>query len=323
MSELSFTQTSVEFLRIKHQSRAEVQDHTQHGHSSQDADIKYKETPSEEPGSVGPCSKSSSVDGFSTDCDTGTDTVLRKLRTELEEERDKSHRIYAELAKERENRQHVQYLLEEEKKGREEERKERQTQLQDLQSQLVQVQTQCLEVQQYKDEKEKLNREVQDLRKRLQEKDEAERRFSEEVATSALRLQSLEEEKQTQEEEMRRLKEEHREEVERIKQLLEEREKELEYREEEVMSLKASKNRQNQVRAGFSCDDSIGIDEPNVESGPDQDSLNELLSGDVDILMERYLSSVHPAHSQSSVANESFEQRSLLDNSANYRSEKG
>ncbi|XP_076013417.1 pericentrin isoform X2 [Genypterus blacodes] len=310
-------QTSVEFLRIKHQSRAEVhnalQDHTQPGHSSQDADIKHKEAPSKEPGSVGPCSNSSSLDDFSNDGDTEMDAVLLKLRAELEEERDKSHCVCAELAKERKSHQHVISLLEEEKKGREEERKERQTQLQDLQSQLVQVQNQCLEVQQYKDEKEKLNREVQDLRERLQvERDEADRRFSEEAATSALHLRSLEDEKRIQEEEMRSLKEEHREEVERIKQLLEEREKELEYREEEVMSLKASKNRQNQARAGISCDDSIGMDEPDLECGPDQDSLND------DNLMERYLSSAHPGHSQSSVANESFEQHSVLDNTANY-----
>ncbi|KAF7667502.1 hypothetical protein LDENG_00056390 [Lucifuga dentata] len=314
-------QTSVEFLRIKQQSGVDVCNAPQHqlqpGHSSQDTDINHKEAPSGEPDGIGPGCKSPSVKGFSTEA-LQTETVLQKLRAELQEERKNSQILCAELVKERESHQHVLALLEKAKKGREEERNEREAQLQDLQSQLIQVQTQCLEMQQHKDEKEKLNKEVQDLRKRLQEeKAEAERRFAEEVTTSTLRLQSLEEEKQTQEEEMRRLKEEYREEVERIKQLLEEKEKELEYREEEVLGLKASKNKQNQARLGFSSEEKTSGDETNLESGPNQVSMNGSVSADVDILMERYFSSAQPANSQSSVANESFEQRSLLENSAN------
>lgn len=219
-----------------------------------------------------------------------------------------------------EKHQHVLSLLEKEKMGREEEQKEREAQLQGLQTQLSLVQSQCLEMQQYKEEKEKLNREVLQLRKRLQEEEDAERRFSEEVASSALRLQSLEDERSRQEEEMQRLKEEHKEEVERVRQLLEEREKELKFREEEVIGLKASKNRQNQAKAGFSCDERFSIDEANLENGPDQDSMNVSIPGDT--LMERYLSSAPHAHSQSSVVNESFEHCSQLDISADYRLEK-
>ncbi|XP_070776144.1 pericentrin [Enoplosus armatus] len=309
-------QTSVEFLRIKSQSGAEVlnthRQQDQHGHCSQDADINHKEAPS---GSADPGSQSS-VEGFSTDNDCEMDTVLHKLRAELEEERENSQRLCAELAEEMEKHQHVRSVLETEKRGREEERKEREAQLQDLQTQLSLVQTQCLEMQQYKEEKEKLNREVLELRRRLQEEEDAERRFSEEVSSSALRLQSLEEERRRQEEEMRRLKEEHREEVERVRQLLEEREKELKFREEEVIGLKASKNRQNQAKAGFSCDERFSIDEANLESGPDQDSMNVSVPGD--ILMERYLSSAPVAHSHSSVVNESFEHCSQLDISADF-----
>ncbi|XP_076604354.1 pericentrin isoform X2 [Chaetodon auriga] len=310
-------QTSVEFLRIKSQSGAEVlntqQQQHQHGHCSKAADISHKEVPSGESGSAGPGSESS-VEVFSTDSEV--DTILHKLRAELEEERENSQRICAELAEEMEKHQHVLSLLEEEKKSREEERKEREAQLQDLQTQLSSVQTRCLEMEQYKAEKEKLNREVLELRKRLQEEEDVERRCSEEVARSALCVQSLKEEKRRQEEEVQRLKDEHREEVERVRQLLEEREKELKFREEEVMGLKASKNRQNQAKAGFSYDERFNVDEDNVDSGPDQDAMNVSVPGD--ILMERYLSSAPLAHSQSSVVNESFEHCSQLDISADY-----
>lgn len=313
---MSSTQTSVEFLRIKSQSGAEVhnnqQQQHQHGHCSQAADISHKEVPSGESGSAGPGSESS-VEGFSTDSET--DTILRKLRAELEEERENSQRICAELAEEIEKHQHVLSLLEEEKKGREEEGKEREAQLQDLQTKLSLAQTQCLEMEQYKAEKEKLNTEVLELRKMLQDEENVERRFSEEVASSAFCLQSLEEERRRQEEEVQRLKEEHREEVERVRQLLVEREKELKFREEEVIGLKASKNRQNQAKAGFSCDERFNIDEDNLDCGPDQDAMN--VSGDV--LMERYLSSAPLAHTQSSVVNESFDRCSQLDISADYR----
>ncbi|XP_034713635.1 pericentrin isoform X3 [Etheostoma cragini] len=304
-------QTSAEFLRIKSQSGAEVlntrQQH-QHDPCSQDADLGHKEAPSGELGSAGPGSQSC-VERFSIGTDSETD-VVRKLRAELEEERENSQRICAELVKEMEKHQHVLSLLEEEKKGREEEQKQRDAQLQDLQTQFSLVQTQCLEMQQYKEEKEMLNREVLELRKRLQEEeDDVKRRFSEELASSALRLQR-------RDEEMHRLREEHREEVERVRQLLEERERELKFREEEVIGLKASKNRQNQAKAGFSCDEKISIGEATLESGPDEDSMNVSIPGD--ILMERYLSSAPRAHSPSSVVNESLEHCSQLDISADY-----
>ncbi|KAK1894257.1 Pericentrin, partial [Dissostichus eleginoides] len=293
-------QTSVEFLRIKSQSGAEVLNtRQQHGRCSQGADLNHKEAPS---GSAAP-ETISCVEGFSTE----TDTALEKLRVELEEERMNSQRIYAELALEMEKHQHVLSLLEKEKNSREEEQKEKEEQLQDLQMQFSLVQTQCLEMQQYKEEKEKLNREVLELRKRLKEEPDAERRLGEEVASSALRLQR-------QEEEMLRLKEEHREEVEGVRQLLEEREKELKFREEEVLGLKASKNRQNKAKAGFSFDEKVNIDEADLETGPVENSMNV----SVDILMERYMSSDRPAHSQSSVASDSLERCGQLDISADY-----
>ncbi|XP_036981473.1 pericentrin isoform X2 [Acanthopagrus latus] len=300
-------QTSVEFLRIKSQSGVEVHDTHQHGDWFQDADNRVNEAPSGETGVAGSCSESST--------DIETDSVLHKLRAELEEERQKSQRICAELVEEMEKHQHTLSLLEKEKKGMEEERKEREAQMQDLQTQLSSVQSQCLEMQQYKAEKEKLNREVVELRNRLQEGEDAGRRFNEEVASSALHLQSLEEERQRQEEEIQKLKEEHKEEVERVRQLLEEKEKQLKVREEEVMGLKSSKNRQNQAKASLSSDEK-STDEASRENGPDHDSMNVSTSGD--ILMERYLSSAPLARSQSSVVNESFEHCSQLDISADY-----
>ncbi|KAM8737047.1 pericentrin isoform 2-T2 [Acanthopagrus schlegelii] len=300
-------QTSVEFLRIKSQSGVEVHDAHQHGDWFQDADNRVNEAPSGEKGVAGSGSESST--------DIETDSVLHKLRAELEEERQKSQRICAELAEEMEKYQHALSLLEKEKKGMEEERKEREAQMQDLQTQLSSVQSQCLEMQQYKAEKEKLNREVVELRNRLQEGEDAGRRFNEEVASSALHLQSLEAERRRQEEEIQKLKEEHKEEVERVRQLLEEKEKQLKVREEEVMGLKASKNRQNQAKASLSSDEK-STDEASRENGPDHDSMNVSTSGD--ILMERYLSSAPLARSQSSVVNESFEHCSQLDISADY-----
>ncbi|KAM6912231.1 pericentrin [Xenentodon cancila] len=309
-------QTSVEFLRLKDLPGAEFLNNRQHHHGQpfKNPNISHKEVLSEESGNASPDSQPD-PEGFSTDGDTEPDAVLHKLRTELEEERKKSQRICAELAEEMEKNQHVLSLLEKERQRSKEEQEERVAQVQNLQTQLKQLQTQCLEMQQYKEEKENLNREVLELRKRLQEEEDAERIFNEDVSSSALHLQSLEEERQRQEEEMKKLKEEHREEVERVRQLLDERERELKKREEEVEGLKASKNRQNQAKAG-SCSEKTSIDEANLESGPDQGSMNISIAGD--ILMERYLSSAPLAHSQSSLAQESFERCSQLDISANY-----
>lgn len=297
-------QTSVEFKRIKGQSGAEAIDVVEHHHtlSSQATNINHEEATSKGPGKGSPVRSS-------TDGDTETDTVLHKLMTALEEERTNSQRMRVELAKEMEQNQHVLLLLEREKHDREVERKAKDAQIQKLQTHLSQVQTQCLEIQQFKEEKERLNQEVLELRNQLQEGGDAERRRSEDVASSALRLQALEEEKLRQEEEMRKLKVE----VEHVRQRLDESEKELKRREEEVEGLKASKNRQNQAKAGFSPDRMSG-DEAVCEGGLDQGNLNSSLP--VNILMERYLSSA--PRSQSSV-NESFEQCSQLNVSADCR----
>ncbi|XP_058471141.1 pericentrin [Solea solea] len=309
-------QTSAEFLRIKCQSEGEVHTHRQqlkHGHHSQDRDLGYQETLSEESGNEGPASQSN-VEGFNTDSDLETDAVLHKLRAELKEEREKSQRLSAELRQELEKHQHVLSVLEKEKKDLEEDGREKVAQLQDLQTQLSQVQSQCHEIQQYKEEKEKLNREVLELRERLQEEEDAERRLTEEVVTSALRLQSLEEDRRTQEDEMQRLKEENKQEVERVRQLLDEREKELMSREEEVMRLKASKNRQNQAKAALSCSDNISVDEVILGNGPNQDTMN--VSIPRDLMMEKYLSSVPLARAHSSLVSDDFDHCSQLDISA-------
>ncbi|CAN9502418.1 unnamed protein product [Ophioblennius macclurei] len=289
-------QTSEGFQRIKSQSGAEVQ--SQHGLSSQDASTNHKDALPEGSRSTSPDSLSGAESVPEADC------VLHKLRVELEEERKNSRRIFAELTEAIEKNQHVLTLLEKEKQGREEERKEREEQLQSLQIELSQTQSQCLTMQQYKEEKEKLNEEVLELRKRLQEEQDAMSKFCEEVSSTA---QSLEEARRMQEEEVTRLKEEHRAEVERVKQLLDEREMELKFREEEVVSLKASKNKQNQAKAAFGPDETISAEE-------DQDGLNASIPGD--LLMERYLSSVPIAQSQSSVGNESFEHADQLEISA-------
>ncbi|XP_068194522.1 pericentrin [Antennarius striatus] len=308
-------QTSVEFLRIKSQSGSEVpnahQQLYQHGLCTQEGAISHKEGVSVESDSERPGSELS-VDGISTDSDV--EFFLQKLRAELEEEREKCQCISTELAEEMEKHQHVLCLLEKEKKSREEEREEREARLQDLQTHLSSLQSQCLELQKYKEEKENLNRQVVELKRRLQEEENAARRFSEEMAISALRLQSLEEESQRQTKEMQRLKEEHGKEVERVRKELEEKEKEFKYRKEEETGMKASKDHWNQTKADVSCDEQNNIDEANLESGLDQSSGNLSISGD--ILMERYLSSVPLAHSQFSEVPESLEHCNQLDISA-------
>ncbi|XP_047200841.1 pericentrin isoform X3 [Girardinichthys multiradiatus] len=304
-------QTSVEFLRIKGHSGAEafgvVEHH--HGLSSQATNIKHNEATPEGPGNASHGSQQS-PEGFSTDSDTETDTVLHKLMFELEEERKKNQRISAELAKEMERNLHVLSLLEEVKQGREEERKEREAQLQDLQTQLSQVQTQCLTMQQYKEEKEKLNREVLELRKVLQEEEDSERRSNLGTASSVFSPQTREEENKRLKDEMKRLKEE----VEHVMQLLDKSERQLKQREKEVEGLKAFKNQENHAKAVFTAE-GINTEEANQESGPD-DNGNLDTSGQGDILMARYLTSFPAAYSQSSVVNESFKQPSQLDVSA-------
>ncbi|MED6286560.1 hypothetical protein CHARACLAT_007257 [Characodon lateralis] len=301
-------QTSVEFLRIKGHSGAEafgvVEHH--HGLSSQATNIKHNEATPRGSGNASHGSQQS-PEGFSTDSDTETDTVLHKLMFELEEERKKNQRISAELAKEIERNLHVLSLLEEVKQGREEERKEREAQLQDLQTQLSQVQTQCLTMQQYKEEKEKLNREVLELRKVLQEEEDSERRSNLGTASSVFSPQTREEENKRLEDEMKRLKEE----VEHVMQLLDKSERQLKQREKEVEGLKAFKNQENHAKAVFTAE-GINTEEANLESGPD-DNENLDTSGQGDILMVRYLTSFPAAYSQSSVVNESFKQPSQLD----------
>ncbi|XP_029972288.1 pericentrin isoform X2 [Salarias fasciatus] len=295
-------QTSEGFQRLKSQTGAEVQ--PQLGLSSQDASTNHKDSLPEGAGSASPVSQSGAGSVV-----TEADSVLHTLRAELEEERKNSQRIFAQLAEEMEKNQHVLSLLEKEKQGREEERKEREEELQSLQTELSQIQNQCLAMQQCKEEKEKLNKEVLELRRRLQEEQDSISKFSEEALSAASRAMS-------HEEEVMRLKEEHRAEVQRVRQLLDEREMELKFREEEVISLKASKNKQNQATAGFGFDGTIGVEEANRQSEPDQDDIEASIPGDV--LMERYFSSVPIAQSQSSVGNASFEHGSQLDVSAEH-----
>lgn len=221
--------------------------------------------------------------------------------TELEEERKNSRRLSAELAEELERNQHVLSLLE----GEKQEREEREAQLQKLQ-------TQCLVMQQYKEEKENLNREVLELRKKLQEEQDSERRCDSETGSSAFSPQNLEEERRRQENEMKRLKEE----VEHVRHLLDRSERQLKQREKEVEGLKALKNLENHAKAAITAE-GVDLEEASLDSGPDNGVLDTSAQGDM--LMERYLCSVPVAHSQSSVLNESFEQPSQLDISADCR----
>ncbi|XP_023807688.1 A-kinase anchor protein 9-like isoform X2 [Oryzias latipes] len=309
-------QTSVEFQRIKVQSGAEVSSVSQHHHSLPSQDLKNNlvEEQTEDPTheSSGSCAV---PEGFNLDGDSEIDTILHKLRFELEEEKKKNQRINSELAEEIEKKHHVLLLLEKEKQGREEEPRENEATLQNLQTQLSQVQTQCLAVQQHKEEKAKLDREINELRQILQKEENGERRSSEDIPGSALYLQNMEDERQRQEEEMKKLKEEHRREIELVRRILEQREQELQQREEEVKVLKDSANHPSHTNASIGSE-RTSVEEANVERGLDQDGINASIQGD--ILMERYLASAPLAYSQSSVVNESSELCSQLDLSADY-----
>lgn len=318
-SHLFFMQTSADFLRIKSQSEAEVlntcRQQMPNSNSSLCGDLRHEDIVSEGSGREGPVSRS---------CvkvhDNDMENVLHKLRAEVEQERQKCQSLSAKLMEELEKHQHLLSLLEQEKKGREDERTEKESQLQNLRTQLSQVQSQCAEMQQYKEEKENLNREVLELKKRLQEEEDGERRQREELATFALQLQSLEEERRTQDVEMKRLKEEHSEEVERVRHLLQEKENEDKFREDEIIELKEYKNLQNKVEADLSYGDDVGEGDDLTsvtETGPDQDSMNVLVPQD--LILEKYLTSVPIAHSQFSLVNESIEHCSQLDISADQR----
>uniref|UniRef100_A0A3P9JDG0 Pericentrin n=1 Tax=Oryzias latipes TaxID=8090 RepID=A0A3P9JDG0_ORYLA len=276
-------------IRIKVQSGAEVSSVSQHHHSLPSQDLKNNlvEEQTEDPTheSSGSCAV---PEGFNLDGDSEIDTILHKLRFELEEEKKKNLQ----------------------KQGREEERRENEATLQNLQTQLSQVQTQCLAVQQHKEEKAKLDREINELRQILQKEENVERRSSEDIPGSALYLQNMEDERQRQEEEMKKLKEEHRREIELVRQILEQREQELQQREEEVKVLKASANHPSHKNASIGSERTY-VEEANVERGLDQDGINASIQGD--ILMERYLASAPLAYSQSSVVNESSELCSQLD----------
>lgn len=309
-------QTSADFLRIKSQSEAEVlntcRQQLPNSNSSLGGDLRHEDIVSEGSGREGPVSRS---------CvkvhDNDMENVLHKLRAEVEQERQKCQSLSAKLMEELEKHQHLLSLLEQEKKGREDERTEKESQLQNLRTQLSQVQSQCVEMQQYKEEKENLNREVLELKKRLQEEEDGERRQREELATFALQLQSLEEERRLQDVEMRRLKEEHSEEVERVRHLLQEKENKDKFREDEIIELKEYKNLQNKVEADLSYVDDVGEGDDHQETGPDQDSMNVVVPQD--LILEKYLTSVPIAHSQFSLVNESIEHCSQLDISADQR----
>ncbi|XP_077416104.1 pericentrin isoform X2 [Vanacampus margaritifer] len=263
-------QTNVDFQRLKNQPGADICDvakqQQRRQKNSQNEDLSMEDASTERSGSAGLGSRTSAED-FSTDSEAETDTVLSELKAMLQEEKDNCLRLCSELEKEKENHQHVLSLIEIEKK--------------DLQTQLSQVLSHC------KEEKEVLNRELIQLRKRLEEEEESQRRWREEEATFARRLQNFEDERLRQEEAVRRLKEEHKEELERVNRLLEESAK-------EVTGLKASKNLQNQAKAGFSFAEITSADKSSGESGPVQDSMNVSLSGD--LLMERYFAQSSMVH---------------------------
>ena len=306
----------MEFLRIKSQAVVPEPPHPQHQQPSNGCGA-LDSVPSSVELPLGEHKESLNTNSKANG-DTETDALLLlRLGAELEEERSNSQRICDELAKEKENCQHMISLLEEEKREMKKEMKQREAQtelqLRDLQEQMSQAQSQSFEIQRYKEEKELLNTELQETTRKLVREQETAERLKEEVANSALRLCNLEEERERREEETRRLEEEHREELDRIRQLLEEGEKEIDKLEKEDSGIKASKNRQNQERVSFGQDE-------DEEGGPDREQLSEVgLTGSVatDILMERYLST---AQSNSCLANQSFEEHILGENSANYRS---
>lgn len=306
------SQTSVDFLRIKGQTGQLPE--APHSLRQQSPPARQSQD-SAPPSAELPWGELNSVD-TNANGDPETHSLhFRRVSAELEEERSNCQRLCAELAKEKESCQQTLHLLEQEKREREEERKKRE----DLQEQLGRAQSQSSEIQRYKEEKELLNTELLEMTRKLAVEQETAERLREEIVNSALRLSNLEEEREMREAERRRLEEWHREELDRIRQLLEEGEKEIDKLEKEDSGLKASKNRRNQERVSFGQEE----EEDDEEGGLDQEDCSEdCLAGSVstDILMARYLSSAHPAQSNSSLANQSLEDHILADNSANFRS---
>lgn len=252
------------------------------------------------------------------------DPLIERLRAELANEKDVSRQTQERV-------EHLQDLVNEMEKGR----RSMETQLAEVQAELKRAELHAREAQQYKAEKDELNREmarlhgqVDELQNRLHEEEEAARllrsKHEADISNYDLRLQTLQEEREmdlaqlaeTHEAALKRLQGEHDDEVQRIQRLLEHIQAQSvclpdstlhrsasEEHSERIGQIKASKEQQNQdlasegvTRADFCLDTSL----------PD----NQVP------LMEMYLASAEPHNS--SWAEESMEQHSLLESSAQF-----
>ncbi|XP_041937338.1 pericentrin isoform X2 [Alosa sapidissima] len=259
----------------------------------------------------------------STDTDR-TDPLIERLRAELAEEKDASRQA-------RDRVEHLQQLVD----RMESDRSSMEAQLAEVQAELKRAESHAHEAQQYKAEKDELNREmarlhglVDELQNRLREEEEAARllrsKHEADISNYDLRLQTLQEEREmdltqlaeTHEAAIKRLQGEHDEEVQRIQRLLEHvqaHDAHLDFSphcgasedlSERVSQVKASKEQQNQDLASEGATRVVDF------------CLDASISDDQEPLMEMYLASAGPHNS--SWAEESMEQHSLLETSAQF-----
>ncbi|XP_051985694.1 pericentrin [Xyrauchen texanus] len=248
--------------------------------------------------------------------DSNSDTLLKRLRDELEEERKNTKQAQEQVDA---FHKKVQSL--------ENERSVMEAYLSEAQAQLKVAEKQALEAQQYKAEKDELNREmarldnqVKELQNRLQEEEKSglhlRSKYEADISNYDLRLQTLEEERElnvaqltdTHKAALKRLQEEHSDEILGIQKLLDQA------RRQHVDSLTS-------VSEGFGAE----IQWSNVFKGHHKEetaiecAVGDVYSFDVsagdfqDVLMERYLAS--EGLQRSSLIEGSLEERSLMENS--------
>ncbi|XP_051562982.1 pericentrin isoform X2 [Myxocyprinus asiaticus] len=248
--------------------------------------------------------------------DSNSDTLLKRLRAELEEERKNTRQAQEQVDA---FHKKVQSL--------ENERTVMEAYLSEVQAKLKFAEKQALEAQQYKAEKDELNREmarldnhVKELQNRLQEEEKSglhlRSKYEADISNYDLRLQTLEEERElnlaqltdTHKAALKQLQEDHSDEISRIQELLDQA-------------------RRQHVDSHTSVSEDFGaeIQWSNVFKGHHKEetaiecAVRDVFSFDVsagdfqDVLMERYLAS--EGLQESSLIEGSLEERSLMEKS--------
>ncbi|XP_051997412.1 pericentrin-like [Xyrauchen texanus] len=245
--------------------------------------------------------------------DSNSDTLLKRIRANLEEERKNTQQAYEQI----EAFQKKVQSLENEKTVME-------AHLSEVQAQLKVAEKHALEAQQDKAEKDELNGEmarldnlVKELKNRLQDEEESGRhlrsKYEADISNYDLRLQNLEEERElnvaqltdTHEAALKRLQEEHSDEIRHIQELLDKAQRQ---------HIDPHHSVSEDFASVYFCTKGYHKEETAIEcTAKDVYSLDISAGGFQDVLMERYLAS--EGVQESLLLEGSLEERSLMENS--------